>query len=69
MKDRLAIAAMLALLFTGAAAQAIFAGALGSKLPLILSNLIFSALALIHAWHMLGWRRAATFFGVVFVLS
>jgi putative membrane protein len=69
MKDRLAIAAMLALLFTGAAAQAIFAGALGAKLPLILSNMIFSALALIHAWHMLGWRRAATFFGLVFVLS
>ncbi|MBL0313880.1 MAG: carotenoid biosynthesis protein, partial [Holophagaceae bacterium] len=34
-----------------------------------LSNLIFSALALIHAWHVLGWRRATTFFSVVFVLA
>ncbi len=68
-RERLAIAAMLALLFTGAALQAIFGAALGSRPPFILSNLIFSALALIHAWHMLGWRRAVTFFGLVFVLA
>ncbi len=69
MKERLAIAAMLALLFAGAALQAIFGAAAGSKPPFILSNLIFSALALIHAWHVLGWRRATTFFSVVFVLA
>ena len=69
LKERLVIGAMLLLLFTGAALQAIYGAALGSKPPFILSNLIFSSLALIHAWHMLGWRRAATFFGVVFVLA
>lgn len=69
MKERLLITAMLVLLFAGAALQVIFGASFGSKPPFILSNLIFSALALIHAWHVLGWRRAATFFGVVFVLA
>ena len=69
MKDRLSVGALLALLFAGAAFYGIYGAAYGAKPPLILSNIIFAALALLHAWYMLGWRRAATFFLVVFVLA
>lgn len=68
-KDRLITALLLALFFIGAAAHIIHAVGTGEKLSLALSNLIFGALALAHAWYMLGWQRAAAMFGFIFVAS
>jgi putative membrane protein len=68
-KDRLFTALLLALFFIGAGAHILEAARSGEKLSLALSNLIFGALALVHAWYMLGWRRAAAMFGFVFAAS
>ncbi len=68
-KNRVAVGAMLVLLLAGVGLHCAYGFAQGANPPLIISNIIMSALALLHAWYVLGWKRASTFFGIVFVLA
>jgi uncharacterized membrane protein len=41
----------------------------GEQIALVEAALLFTAFALLHAIHMLGWRRAFAFFGICAVMS
>ncbi len=68
-QDRVVLQALVVLLLGGAALHLAYVPLTGSKPSLIISNTLFSLLAFLHAWYALGWKRAVTFFGIVFGLS
>ncbi len=68
-KDRLVTALLLLLFLAGAVIHILHAAGQGERISLVAGSFTFGLLALVHAWYLLGWKRASAMFLYVYAAS